>query len=242
MNQPCEALTVVTASDRRFEPWVKRLSASVEYFGYNLIVYDIGNLGFGEKLGHSVLREQFCSSGRYPANYPMWAMRACHKPEVILTALSQSKCSFIIYLDADCLIRGRLDEVIGDYHIGVTVRRPAELSSAPLDQQPFMGQINAGVLFLRPAEPTLNFVRAWQCEVESHGADDQKALNEILNPGNSEWSPGTTKNVGPLRVKAFSTDNYNFYYFKEHIPDSAKILHFKGRRRQETFQKYSETL
>ena len=54
----------------------------------------------------------------------------------------------------------------------------------------------------------------------------------------SFWPPGDLRVVGGARVMSFPTDIYNFYYFDENIPDSAKILHFRGSLKHEALTQY----
>jgi len=112
----------------------------------------------------------------------------------------------VVYLDADTVLRQRIDEVIGSYDVGVTIRRRNEIKK----NKP---RVNAGVIFFNPGSRSFAMVERWQHETEIMG-NDQAALNNLLD------DPTYT-------IREFPTDIYNWYYFPDEPPEEAKILHYR---------------
>ncbi len=171
--------------------------------GYHWTVFDLGGLGFGRSF--PVTDEVFQSTGCYQTNFQKWPSRAMHKPQVIGEFVN-SATDLVVYLDADTLVRQNIDEIVGDYDIGVTVRRPRE--------QKRLGKVNAGVVFFRPTSRAKIFIERWKRETQTLG-NDQEALNALLA------EPDCT-------VAEFPTEIYNWYYFPQSPPKQAKIIHYRA--------------
>jgi hypothetical protein len=180
---------------------------SLDALGYKWTMFDLGGLGFGQLF--PIQDKTFLSHGHYQTCFKRRPSRALHKPQIIADFLDSQfpddNNALVVYLDTDTIIRQRIDEIIGDYDIGVTVRRSNEWE--------LEGRINAGVLFLRSTVKTRNFVRQWIAETQ-HLGNDQEALNSLL-PKQS------------CTIAEFPTDIYNWYYFPN-PPPTAKILHYKA--------------
>jgi len=188
-----------------------RCIQGLDALDYQWTAFDLGGLGFGKP--HLIQDETFKSRGFYKTSYKRRISRAMHKPQII-TEFINSKWynhpnELIVYLDADTFIRQRIDEVIGDYDIGVTTRRQEE--------RKLFGKINAGVIFIRITEPTRMFLQRWTAETQQLG-NDQEALASLLN--NPQCS-----------IREFPTEIYNWYYFPASPPAEAKILHFRAASR-----------
>lgn len=229
-----ENLLLLTAANGRFTAWVDRWLAAVRRYDYPFVVYDLGELHQGIRFDLGSDGQRFQETGQYNSVFARWPVLATHKPAVIADCLAKAH-GWVVYLDADCLIRQRIDEITGDYDLGVTVRRPGELQRASRDHRAFMGQINAGVLMFNATPATRAFVAKWAAETGRRAACDQQVLNEMLNPTFEPWTPGEARVIDDLRVRAFPTDVYNYYYFDEPAPATAKILHFKGPTREQAY-------
>ncbi len=217
-------MLIVTAGNHKYKGWLRKFKANTDARGYKCVIYDLGGLGFGEK--HEVNDESFQKFGFYNKVLPTWKTRALHKPSIVRRALEHN--DFTIYVDADTSIVGSLDEVPGDYDVGITVRRPGELQLEPLPlHRTIMGCINAGVMFFNNTQATRDFVERWAnktMEVQN----DQAALNELVNPRKKTLKADEKLTVHDVRFKTFTSMIYNFYYFPDQPPANVKIMHYKN--------------
>jgi len=86
--------------------------------------------------------------------------------------------------------------------------------------------VNAGVIFFNHTESTLTFVDKWRAKTHEV-KNDQKALNLLVCP-DVYPEVNSIHEMNGVRIKYFSGDQYNYYYFDESLSPSMKILHFKG--------------
>ncbi len=196
-------MIILTAGNAKFKTMIKHSRSTAVKLGYQFFVYDLGDLGFGEKLF-----------------LPSPVKTTCvHKPGMIRKFLQTTK-EFTTYLDGDAFLVDRIDEVTSaDYDIGVTVRRQDEYEVSKS-----FGWLNAGVMFFRPG--ALPFIDLW----EQHATDmqdDQLGFNRIINPDNLYIRPDQVLTIGAARIKTFPADIYNYYHFPEK-PGRAKVLHFRS--------------
>lgn len=198
-------MIIITAADWRFKAGAENLQLAAEAFGYRFQAYDLGGLGFG--IPHVVNDKQFVQEGFYNYTTSVWKSKALHKPSVVSHALRDAS-ELVVYLDADTILCDRIDEIVGDYSIGVTIRRPVE----PCVN---IGKVNAGVVFFNPVAADL--VAEWE-ELTEECGNDQRALNRLHQKH-------------PDRFREFPTDLYNWYYFGE-SQETAKILHFKDNKHE----------
>ena len=199
-------ITTVIAGDKKFKKFVDKSVEHSKKVGYETLVYDLGELGYGTK---------FNTTLEVSTKIPL-------KPHIIREALNQvANGNFLVWIDADALIEERIDEIIGDYDIGVTVRLPKLKENGT--------PINAGVIFVKKNEKSINFLEKWMKESEVVG-DDQIALCKLCQV--------TTKDRGTIvwrdtvRVSVFPCEIYNNFYFgKKPNKHPAKIKHYKSKLR-----------
>ena len=191
----------LTAADKKFKPMLDRLIESVIALKYDIIVYDLGGLGFGIPYDAPVSDTMFQKN-------PV-------KPRYILEMLqSLKKNELLIWLDADTVLKHRIDEIENDeFDLGVTIRKEKK------GKNPRRGRINSGVMFFRNNERTCKFMMEWMKESERLNGD-QWALNNLI-----DVAP-----VVNLIVKEYPGVIYNNYYFDE-SQNIAKILHYKTDKR-----------
>ena len=141
-----------------------------------------------------------------------------------------------IFLDADAILVKNIDEIFkGDFDIGVTIRRQEELDFRDKHCQ----VLNSGVLFfLGGFEKNHRFILKWLEEMSftKEPLIEQTALTRLIQ----DYYPGIYKrgsetgdidgHTKEIKVKIFPCEVYNYNWIEEGIPDSAKILHFKGSR------------
>lgn len=201
-------ITFVSAANKTFEKYLIRLTQDLNKLNYNFVIYNLGGLDFGIPFDGKVGKKSYQTI-------------PC-KPELIESALnSVEENSFVVWLDADTIINSRIDEIVGDYDIGVTVRK---VKNKETEDMP----INAGVLFFRKNNLTMNFINIWKQKSYEYGGD-QVPLNELCNINLSDT--GQVVERDKLKIKAFPCDVYNNFYFAKD-QSHAKIIHFKSKFRE----------
>lgn len=198
--------------------------------GYTPVVYDLGELGIGEKF--HVADDTFAQKGYYAVEVQAgYKSRSLFKPEVVKYCLSQYR-DLMVYLDGDAQLMDRIDEIRGDdYDIGVTLRKPSELKEE-WHQRLFeiAKYVNAGVIFFNPTPAAFDFITAWEKRTYEVG-NDQKALNQLVCPDYYP-KPYSIECINGVRIKYFPCEQYNYYYFDEGLEPGIKIMHFKGLYRR----------
>lgn len=139
-----------------------------------------------------------------------------------------------MYLDGDAVIASNIDEVEGDFDVGITIRSPAEMQ-AHMSQAKSLNepertnkkacQANAGVLFFQYTDRTLAFVKRWKEKTRELG-NDQLAINKLVNPNNIKLACADYA-VDDVKVRVFPGKIYNFTALKDLTSDEAKINHYK---------------
>jgi hypothetical protein len=199
-------ITTVIAGDKKFKKFVDKSVKYSKNVGYETLVYDLGELGYGTKFNTTLE-----VSSRIPL-----------KPHIIREALNQvADGNFLVWIDADALIEERIDEIVGDYDIGVTVRLPKlKENSTP---------INAGVIFVKKTHNSIAFLEQWMKESEVIG-DDQIALCNLCQVTTQDRENTVYRNN--IKVRVFPCEIYNNFYFgKKPNKHPAKIKHYKSKLR-----------
>lgn len=156
-----------------------------------------------------------------------------YKPEIILKAV-QNTSHPIAWLDADAFCVKPIEPAFDhDFDIAVTVRRRGEIKH--IEHHPQYGYINAGVLFFKPSSRTVKLLRQWIARVkETESRSDQEALTTLLRESDELTKGNKTfrhQSSGAV-VHTFTTDEYNWFYWPESVPETARILHMKRGKRE----------
>jgi hypothetical protein len=174
----------------------------------------------------------------YPHNPDEIRGRFPGKPLVMLNE-TRAMGHLMVWIDADAWIIRPL--ALGwDYEnwdIGVTMRRQNERGT---DFPAIYDYLNAGVVFVRDTMGAAFFLREWDRATKiCQSRSDQEGLNNLVRMA-SNLGPdcyGQIVNLtmcghGPIRIKIFSTDEYNWSYWPETPGPKTKILHLKNNQRQ----------
>jgi len=201
-------MKIVVAGDKNFKPYVDK---AVEYnnkLGYETLVYDLGELGYGKSFIGRVGTE---NNAKIPC-----------KPHIIEDALlNANKNDLIVWLDADALIIQNIDEIQNDqYDIGVTVRQPKQ-KEHPLP-------INAGIVFARKTDNALEFIKQWK-QLADQDISDQPPLNKLASVNTTNIGETVVRNN--VAIKVYPCAVYNNFYFNKKKAPHAKILHYKSKLR-----------
>lgn len=197
---------IVIAADINFKNFFEKCNQSCIDSGYKTIVYDLGGLGLGKKFDGRFSEK---TSAKIPS-----------KPNIILDALTDlEENDYLVWLDADTIMWDSINESKLDYDIAVTLRKPKDLENDL--------PINAGVIFFKKTNNTLQFIKQWAKACET-SKSDQLELNNLLQLKNSDLHTVSIK--GNLKVQVFSCDIYNNFYFKK-SQQHAKITHYKSKHR-----------
>lgn len=208
-----------------FKSVILKTVENARKFGYIPIVYDLGELGIGERF--TVNNEEFQKNGSYKEIKKGYHTKSLFKPDIVKYCLNKHKDS-MVYMDGDALLCDRIDEIVNDdYDVGVTLRRTSEMEHEWHKQHSeIAGYANAGVIFFNPTKAAFEFIDLWR-RTTQEVENDQKALTKLLS---SYKNPQINKvvNVNGVRVKYFPGDKYNYYYFNDSLSPNIKIMHFKG--------------
>ena len=200
-------ITTVIAGDANFRKYVDKAVACSKNVGYEPVVYDLGGLGYGIPFEARV-------SPKVGAKIPS-------KPGIIMETLKTvNEGDYVVWIDADALIEKRIDEIMFDYDIGVTVRQRKQIeNSLP---------INAGIVFVKKTPAALKFVKEWikLCET---GVSDQQELNKLCNITTVDTD--TTVVRDNVKIHVFPCKIYNNVYFAKKKVPHAKIKHYKSKLR-----------
>jgi hypothetical protein len=203
---------VFDSQGRGYQRMTENMKRSAEARGYEVSIFRLATDPMDE----------FRSGGDYRVN--------CYfKPHVVLNAL-ESLEEDVVWVDGDCLVRERFDEILDGCDVAVTLRRfePNTIRDV------YDGYVNAGVMAFRNNAAARSFISAWIAELP-RGRADQDALNRVLLNYTDMNHYGEVADVGGCRVKFLSCDVYNFFYFPEDH-SGAKILHVKGHLRPEFYE------
>ncbi len=174
---------------------------------------------------------------RYEGNHSYF-VPCFFKPQIILRALNEFPGEDVLWLDSDCLMRARVDEMLDGCDVAVTLRR-FDLSKGL--RSLYDGYLNAGVMAFRNNGAVRDFIALWVAEFgkENDGQNsDQMGLNRLLIGYSPMQKYGEIINVEGALVKILDCDTYNFFYFDE-SPErvgQAKILHVKGSLREKHYK------
>lgn len=233
-------MLIVSACDARMidlaRIWEKRVSG----LGYDYLLYDIDDLGYGPKLEMETAAFRALDAAR-PGVFP----DCLHKPVLIKTVCAAYPGELVVYLDVDAFPVARFDEVDdGTFDVGVTIRMNGD-SSVPRFFA-YMGMVNAGVIIFRANERTRAYVDAWEAATLDH-ENDQKALNASLGLNtsgfwkqrNGRWIFDAEEGwTGALHQPEGSDVVFKFWpaavynWYRSYMPDhEIKILHCRGEKK-----------
>jgi len=202
---------IVTAGNEKFKEMIPYSVAKAEALGYEVDVYDLGELGFGRTLSTEALDVSVLPSGFIPCLFK-------------LTAIAESLRTWlepVVWIDGDCVVMDRIDELFA-FSGDIAVTRRPEREVAAVGANPLAGFINTGVMAFNPTNATTDFFGLWRQEAIRLN-HEQGAMNSLLKKG----VPSTIFEEFPCEV-------YNNYYFDGAFGQSqegAKILHYKSQFR-----------
>ena len=200
-------IKVVIAGDKNFEAYVKKGTDTTKSLGYEVLVYDLGGLGYGTPFEGRV-------SDAVNAKIPC-------KPHIILDALdSINDNEYLVWLDADALIVEKIDEIQEDYDIAVTVRQPKAVENTL--------PINAGIVFIRKTPQALKFINEW-ISLSDQDISDQPPLNKLASVVCADIGSTVVRN--DVKIKVYPCAVYNNFYFAKKDRPGIKIKHYKSKLR-----------
>lgn len=215
-------MVIISAADAKYKIILEDSLKKTKEAGYDTHVYSINKeLDSGSPFSTYDFTNDLI---KHIKTYKLIVGKILYKPYLIDHALKQHKQP-MVWLDADAHIHKRIDEInFDEFDVGFTLRRYCERNSIiPI----WLGFINAGVCFFNYTEPAKKFVSLWKKQLfNTEYLSDQEAINRIVMKV-CDFSPdcyGGIFNLDGIRIKIFSTDEYNFYY-KEKPKENTKIIH-----------------
>ncbi|MFX0132102.1 MAG: FkbM family methyltransferase [Candidatus Hodarchaeota archaeon] len=152
----------------------------------------------------------------------------------------------LIFLDGDAFLINKIDEILeDDFDIGITLRDKDEIKRG--NEIGAIGDINVGVLFFMMNSDKIQlFIRKWINEINKskHCWIEQTTLNlmfkeQIPSLYDKEYNIGKFQvNGSVFKIKTFPCRIYNLYRMDNGFDlERTKILHFKGRMREDYVKK-----
>lgn len=209
-------MRIVTAADYHMKDLLDNLCASAEKHGYPIDVFNLGGLTRGLRLPAPERDRSVGSNGFIPCLF---------KIEAIERSLRMYN-DHVAWVDADCEIRSRFDEVVApdQYDVGFVQRIPNERAAVAANA--LAGTINTGVLFCMATAGTRKFLSLWR-EYAERLDSEQGAINYIAGNTLSERERHLFAEV---TFRRFDGELYNNYYLDGRFggdPKKGKILHYK---------------
>lgn len=210
-------MTIITAGNKKFRDFIKTSEKQAKKFGYDILIYDLGKLGFGIPF-----KASFENVKGTTVIKNLW------KPALLLDAYKRINDT-IVWMDADAVLWNNID-LEYDFDIGVTLRRQKEIENTPTPE--LTSYLNSGVVFINHTDKALEFLKEWD-ELCRNGKTDQQIITKMVG----EVTGWTKYNIiverKGVKIKILTTDRYNCYYFKEKLNSTDnRILHFKGDIRE----------
>lgn len=202
-----DRITILQAGDDKVKTELACTAKRAAAYDYEIAHFDL------TKLGPQYEGDLISKNGFIPCKF---------KPYVILRTLEMA-LDLVVYLDADVALVYPIDDLRGDYDLGVTIRSKGEIDTHT--HVPDVGKVNTGVLMFYPT--AIPFVTAW-LETTKKTSTEQRALNEMLD---LDCKIGTIKvQKNGLRVMQFDSQEYNNTSEGLIINslNKAKLVHFKG--------------
>lgn len=212
-----------------------------ELFGYQFDAYDFGGLGFGEpySIHHWNLAGERVEGPIHEKNR---GLVTNNKGLVTGTGAFPTKQDFIydhwkkvddfiVYLDADAMVTQNIDEAIGDYDIGVTMR--ASYPKVPDVYLPFREFCHAGVVFVNNTEGAEIFLQRWIAARDvAYTYSDQHALDITLRSELRDFGyplrGKTVTSLSGIKIKILPQEIYNLLVNRNTFNPDAKIVHISG--------------
>lgn len=215
-------ITIVSGANHEYREFYFKLKEDAFKLGYEFLGYDYGGLNDGVAFDLELHNPKDCT--KYVGKIP-------DKPKMLLNALERVN-GFVAYMDCDVRIKQKIDEVIGDYDIGITAHDPKLHSGKGIDDRYnfITCYLNAGVIFLNNTEGTKRFINEWIKKIkESTANSDQEGLTNLLRSYIPEdgWGKPYHKVAG-AKVKLLPASKYNFIARYGYDEPNPKIVHYTG--------------
>ena len=226
-------IRIVTGGCFRYQDPIELSVEQCKKFGYEVEVFNLGDLEIEEATPWKIESEEFKEKGRYHRVPGVgWSAKSLFKPDVILEIAKKYPEDHLLWLDGDAILLEPIDEIFeGEPHdIGIVLRDKRDMQRAMHKRgewKTFLGIANAGVIAFPAGEKRIELLESWQREI-GEADSDQRALNAVCNPGGREREEGYWES-GLFKIRGLS-EQYNFRYFPELPPKEAKVVHCVGLR------------
>jgi hypothetical protein len=195
---------------REYDVLVENLKTSLARLGHDLIIKTIDK---------DPLQETWHSA----THVHRW-LCCFWKADVIEETLLEYK-EDTLWLDADCLVKSPVDDILGEADFCLTMRRIREPRNF------YDGYINNGVIGVKYSPQALEMVKQWKHFMIGGRSDqDSLALLCLEHYKFPEYKEDYF-NINQAKVRVLKCDDYNNFYYEDNSRHTAKIIHVKGSDR-----------
>lgn len=157
-------ITICTASNGVYREIMDRTKATAEELGYKMDVYDLGGLGYGKRFDPKST----------PGREHLW------KPEVMRLSRMNNRGN-LVWLDADALLNGPLDDAFDDFFDMGLVLRPDWARPSSRDGKYAAVRLDTGAIYLRDTPNAKLLLDEWiRVQDKFNTGNDIKPLTTYL--------------------------------------------------------------
>jgi hypothetical protein len=214
---------ILSSADENYFYLLKRLENNCyKMFGSYPEIYDLG-----------MTEEQLCQllsnvnkipvASDYSENNSLGFIKTTHKADCIIHFL-ENNTEDCLYLDADILFSRAVEYKDLDFctfDVAVTPRHIEERYEKLITN----GNLNAGVMFFKNNEKTLEFIKSWKRKCEDDNQTDQLAMSQIICKKADIFSHNAIS-IDDVEIKFLDASKYNDVSLSDGL-----ILHYKNAGR-----------
>ena len=235
-------LTIVTGSDRIYAPIIKTTEARAKGFGYDVVVLDMGKLGFGRKF---LPQDIGGATARQEARWRNCRKSTYNKP-LYMQAIRDEVEGPLVWIDGDAILHAPIDDAFDhEFDIGVTCRfMRGDTQRDILWETPEQIRLNTGVVFIKDTIKARKLLAKWCNQIvngrfQKHDQDHLRVLIDAMDRPSEVV--GTTEYWNSVHIR-WMEERYNVLIYEpvqmEHPPRDARVLHCLRGNWEGKFAKY----
>lgn len=223
-------LTVMTGSDGIYAPVIKATEKKGKELGYNVVVLDMGELGFGRKFPPKDIGG---ATARQEARWRNCRKSMYNKP-LYMRVIRDEVSGPLVWIDGDALLVDSIDDAFDyDFDIGLTCRFcRGDTQRDILWEMPEEIRLNSGVVFIKDNGNARALLSLWCSQIVEgpFQKGDQEHLRFMIDamdrPSNVV---GHTEEWQGIKFR-WMEEKYNVLIYEpiqaQNPPPDARVLHF----------------